>query len=240
MPSFISIAFAFIAFTTVTSALPTFETTGVEIASPPPEAKPYLSSRADVIDAREPAKATLTTVSLESRGGPAQGIPDILSNLNGKIIPLCHDLSDQVTGTEHADVALRISLDALGKIKGLLGHAKDEIEALVANPVKSVFYLNGRLLDAHAIAQIVAVLTVTVSTALSFVIKACVHVQTDKFTVLVDLVNEIAGILATIIILLVKVAATLVVDLIPLIHCALDIIKALKLTVLAQALNVNI
>jgi len=72
------------------------------------------------------------------------------------------------------------------------------------------------------------------------VIKACVHVQTDKFTVLVDLVNEIAGILATIITLLVKVAATLVVDLIPLIHCALDIIKALKLTVLAQALNVNI
>lgn len=73
-------------------------------------------------------------------------------------------VGDQVTGTEHADVALRISLDALGKIKGLLGHAKDEIEALVANPVKSVFYLNGRLLDAHAIAQIVAVLTVVCHT----------------------------------------------------------------------------
>jgi hypothetical protein len=50
-------------------------------------------------------------------------------------------------------------MEIFGGIKDLLSNAKVEIEGLVANPVEAVFCLKGKLLDAHAIANIVAVLT---------------------------------------------------------------------------------
>ncbi|KAJ3560750.1 hypothetical protein NP233_g10629 [Leucocoprinus birnbaumii] len=246
MRSFTVLAtFASLAFAAVVSALPASTIAGIEAIPPPPEAAPYLHYRdidvkvnADVeVAKREPGITSFAVKHLPARNDPAPGIPDLLTQLNEKIVPLCHDLSEKVTGAADANAALQVSLDVLSQVKGLLETTKAEIEGLVANPVQTVFYLNGKLLDAHAIAQIVAVLTVSVSTVLGFVIKACISVQTSELT---TLVNDIAGLLAAIIALLVKVIANLLVDLTPLIHCALDIIKDLHLTVLAQALNIKI
>jgi hypothetical protein len=69
------------------------------------------------------------------------------------------------------------------------------------------------------------------------VTKACISVQTDE---LVELVCEISGILAAIIALLAKIIATLITDLVPLIHCAIDIIKELKLTALIKVLKISV
>lgn len=245
MRSFAAIAtFASLAFATVASALPARTIAGMDAIPPPPEAAPYLSHRtvggaasALEVAKRDPGATTFAVKHLGARDEPTHGIPDVLSQLNEKIIPLCHNLSEKVTDAENTDVALHVSLDVLGQIKGLLETAKGEIETLVANPVQSIFHLNGKLLDAHAIAQIVAVLTVSVSTALGFVIKALISVQTDELT---NLVTEIAAILAAIIGLVVKVVVSLLIDLIPLIHCALDIIKELKLSVLAEVLKIKI
>lgn len=105
MRSFTAIvAFASLAFATVASALPASTASFVK---PPPEAAPYLSKDANLafgtggrnvaVEKRSPFGDEVglsIAAALNPRGvEPSQGIPDIITALNDKIIPLCHDLS---------------------------------------------------------------------------------------------------------------------------------------------------
>ncbi|KXN88515.1 hypothetical protein AN958_07284 [Leucoagaricus sp. SymC.cos] len=255
MRSFATIAtFATLAFSAVVSALPTSgvpgvtdvqgtvdkATTVIQPIAAGPQARGFGDILAGLTGAgsnTHDAETTTDAVQHEARGDDYQkGIPDVIVALNDKVAPMCHDLVAKIEVGVTADVALKLALEVFAQIKVLVFGAKAEIEAIVAANVKGVLTLEGKVLDVHAIANILATLVVAICAAIEVVVKICVSIDISAF---LAIVVEIAGCLAAIIAIVLKLAVGVLVDLQVLIKVVAKVIVDLKLQALISVLKLS-
>ncbi|KXN88514.1 hypothetical protein AN958_07283 [Leucoagaricus sp. SymC.cos] len=258
MRSFAAIAtFATLAFSAVVSALPTSgvpgvtdvqgtvdkATTVIQPIAAGPQARGFgdllagLTSAGSETPTTPDAETTTDAVQHEARGDDYQkGIPDVIVALNDKVAPMCHDLVAKIEVGVTADVALKLALEVFAQIKVLVFGAKAEIEAIVAANVKGVLTLEGKVLDVHAIANILATLVVAICAAIEVVVKICVSIDISAF---LAIVVEIAGCLAAIIAIVLKLAVGVLVDLQVLIKVVAKVIVDLKLQALISVLKLS-
>jgi len=240
MRSFASIAtFATLAFAALTSALPTGNANGVSlpqkdisgVAVPPAPAVPQPTPR-DVED-------ILGKVAGVHQGRGEVAVPEhsvvkIIVDVTAEIRPLCDKLTAAISADIEVKAAVDISLEILGQIKAILLKAKADIEIAISAGV-DLLVLDGKTLAVHAVAQIVAVLTVIITTTLGLVVKVCASANVEA---LIKIIVDINICLAAIIALVVKICVGLIVELRPLIECIANILIKLDLKALIQILGV--
>ncbi|KAF5354270.1 hypothetical protein D9756_007041 [Leucocoprinus leucothites] len=230
-------AFASLAFTAVTSALPLVGSDS--LAAPkwvrsPAVAAADIETR-DIFYGNDPGNHDGNGNGNGNNGGSNRGIGDVLDGLNGRIGPLSQDLTNRISGSIAADAALDISITVLGQIKVLLTAAVAEIRAIISVRGGGALVLNGQTLDARGIAGILGTLIITIVKLLDVVVRVTASVRTQ---VLLTLIVDISALLSVIIGLVVTIVGNLLVVLTPLITVVVRIIVDLNLTGLIQVLKI--
>ncbi|KAF5354202.1 hypothetical protein D9756_007025 [Leucocoprinus leucothites] len=185
-----------------------------------------LSNNNEVENKRDVAD---TVAGLIPRGG--RGIPDVIVDVNAKVLVLIKDLTVKINADVDVHVALDLALKVFADIKVLIHAACVEIQAIVKADVSVALNLQGVVVDIKVFANILAQLVNAIVLAVALVVKICVSIDVSALlTIVADIVADLAIILG----IVVKIAANIVVDLRVLLNVVVDLCVDLKLTALVK------
>ncbi|KAF5348553.1 hypothetical protein D9756_009636 [Leucocoprinus leucothites] len=232
MRAFATIAtFAVLAFSAVTSALPSPAGAVANVVNGSPSAPTVAPSADDLKSNLYKAMQPVPTPS-GGHGGP-KGIPDVLVEVNAKVLPLIKDLTVKIDAEVDVHVILDLAVKVFAEIKGIVHAACDDIKAVIKADVSVVLNLKGILVDVHVCAQILAQLLNVIVLAIALVVKLCVSIDVS---VLLKIAASITADLSLIVKLVVSAVVGIDVLLKGVLSLVANICVGLKLNILVNVL----